>query len=124
MADNSMNVHANSRVLQIGEKTYKMDFDMQALSLAEQIYTSEFNRDVNVAQIVTDLFEVKMTACMAFAYSALISAGEVITWREFSKKIFTFENFENVFGVVSDAIKALFRVTGAKEDTPEGDAKN
>ncbi len=122
---NSLMMRTNRRTVRIGETTYKMDFDMQALSMAEQVYAQYFARpDANVAEIVKDLFAVKMSAVMAFAFGALTSAGESVTWDDFSKKIFTYEHFDEVFGEVTEAIKALFNTGDDDEPATEAQGKN
>ncbi len=123
--DTSLSMRTNSRAIKIGDCTYKLDFDMQALSQAEQVYATRFGRDVNVATIVEDLFQVKMSAVMAFAYGALLSAGEKVSWNVFSKEIFTYEHFDEVFNEVSAAIKSLFAVNNEETTEPAtGDSKN
>ncbi len=101
---------------------------MQALSLAENVYKTQFGSDINVSEIVLELFKVKMTALMAFTYGAIRSAGTKMTWDEFSKTVFTYDNFDDVFAVVSDAITELFSMGDDEDDeiTPpaENDEKN
>lgn len=105
---NSLDIKTNNRMITIGGKTYRMDFDMQALSQAEQVYQSQFGRSVNVSEIIAELAQVKMSAVMALAYGALVSAGNVIAWKTFAKDIFTFEHFDEVFAVVEEALMDMF----------------
>lgn len=118
---NSLNIKTNARMIKIDGKAYRMDFDMEALSQAEQVYFSHYGRNVNISEIIRELEEVKMSAVMALAYGALISAGNVIEWRTFSKEIFSFANFDTVFDEVSEAMRAMF---DAPSDTGSSDAKN
>ncbi|NLI22285.1 MAG: hypothetical protein GX418_12175 [Clostridiales bacterium] len=125
---NSLDIRVNQRVLKLKDKTYLLDFDMQALSLAENVYKTQFGSDINVSEIVLELFKVKMTALMAFTYGAIRSAGTKMTWDEFSKTVFTYDNFNDVFAVVSEAITELFSMGDDDDDkeTPpaEDDEKN
>lgn len=124
--NNSLDMRVNERVLELNEKAYKLDFDMQAFSYAEQVYREQFDRDVNVAVIIRELFDVKMSAVMAFCYGAMRSGGEAVTWQDFSKHIFTYSNFDTVFDVVAGAIEELFASDGedAEGEGPEDAKKN
>ena len=124
--NNSLDMRVNQRVLELNGKAYKLDFDMQAFSYAEQVYKAQFDRDVNVAEIIRDLFDVKISAVMAFCYGAMRSGGAAITWQEFSKHIFTYSNFDTVFDVVAGAIEELFASDGedAEAGRPEDAKKN
>ena len=121
--ENSLEMRVNQRVLELDGKAWKLDFDMQALSYAEQVYLSEYGRDVNVSGIIAELTEAKLTAVMAFCYGAMRSAGERLTWEAFSKTVFTWEHFDKVFALVSDAILELFS-GGEGEAAQEDDPKN
>lgn len=117
---NSLTMHTNKKIVTIGEETYTMDFDMQALSIAEQVYATRYFRpEINVAQIIKELYDVKISACMAFAYGAILSAGQAVPWEKFSKEIFTYEHFDAIFAEVQEAIEALFKTDDAI--IPEGD---
>lgn len=118
---NSLELKTNARHININGTTYRMDFDMEALSQAEQVYCSQYGRDVNISNIIAELAQVKMSALMALAYGALVSAGNKIEWSEFSKKIFTFANFDHVFEVVEEAVRAMFEQPTGEET---GNSKN
>lgn len=118
---NSLDLKTNQRIITINGSTYRMDFDLQALSQAEQVYFSQYGRNVNISEIVADLAQVKMSAVMALAYGALVSAGNTITWNTFSKQIFTFDHFDEVFNVVEDALHAMF---GESESGGGNNSKN
>ena len=119
---NSLTMKTNARIIKIDGRSYRMDFDMEALSQAEQVYFTHYGRNVNISEIIKELTEVKMSAVMALAYGALISAGNNIEWRTFSKEIFNFTNFENVFDVVEEAVRAMFENPTA--DSGSADSKN
>lgn len=120
---NSLELKTNSRYIKIGGKTYQMDFDMEALSRAEQTYLLQYGRDVNVRDIIRELIQVKNSAVMVMAYSALTSAGNKLTWKEFSKEIFTYDNFDTVFDEVISAVSEMM-ASPDKNAVPEGDGKN
>lgn len=102
-------------------KTYKMDFDMGALANAECVYEQRFGKAVGVDVIIGDLVQAKAHAMMAFAYGAMLSAGETITWECFCKSVYTFENYQRLTDIVSEAIVQMMRT----DDEPEeGEGKN
>lgn len=110
-------IKSPARVIELNGATYRMDFDMEALAQAEQVYADHFGKpEANVNQIMTDLFAAKMSAVMAFCYGAMISAGEKVTWEDFSKRIFNFDNFVPVFKIVSAAIEGMFVGADGKTD--------
>lgn len=100
-------------------KVYKMDFDMGALANAECIYEKHFGKAVGVNAIIGDLVQAKAHAMMAFAYGAMLSAGEKITWERFCKSVYTFENYQKLTDVVSEAMVAMMRT----DEDPEEDGK-
>jgi hypothetical protein len=103
----SLELKTNNRIVEINGETYRLDFDMQALSFAEQLYLEHYGRDVNVTEIIRELYAMKMSALAVFIYGAMRSAGEKVTWEQFSKRIFTYTNFYALFEVALDAIEAL-----------------
>lgn len=119
---NSLELKTNARVIKINGRSYRMDFDMEALSQAEQVYFTHYGRNVNISEIIKELSEVKMSAVMALAYGALISAGNTIEWRTFSKEIFNFTNFDKVFDVVEEAVRAMFE--SPADGSGSADSKN
>lgn len=108
MTELARTIREPQRVLKLNGRTYKLDFDMQALAFAEEVYLRQYGRGLNVAEIIEELTQAKLTAVMAFAYGALRSAGESVTWEHFTKEIFTYDHFDSVFELVSDAILGLF----------------
>lgn len=120
---NSLELRTNNRTVEIGGITYKLDFDMQALSFAEQLYLDYYGRDVNVSEIIRELFGMKASALSAFIFGAMRSAGEKVTWEEFSKRIFTYGNFDVMMDVATDAIGALL-APGGETGNGQDNAKN
>lgn len=117
-ANKAQNVVAE---LQDGKK-YRMDFDMGALANAECIYEQRFGKSAGVDVIIRDLIQGKAHAVMAFAYGAMISAEEKVTWKQFCESIFTFANYQKLTDVVSEALTGMMKT---EEDAPEeGDEKN
>lgn len=119
----SLDLHGVQKTITLNGKTYKMDFDMQAFSFAEMVYKTEYGLEADVATVISDLFEAKLTPVMAFSYGAIRSAGEAVTWKKFSKEIFTYENYDEVMSVVVEAITEMFD-SGDKADPSEVDLKN
>lgn len=101
-------------------KSYRMDFDMATLANAEGIYESKFGKIVGVDVIIGELVSGMARAVMAFAYAALISAGEKMTWEEFGKTIYTFENYNVIMDIVTEGLAAMMRT----DNESEGDEKN
>lgn len=104
---NSLTMKTNSEIVEIGGQAYRMDFDPQALSHAEQVYLRHFDRAVNAGEIITELYGAQLSAVMAFAYGAMRSAGNDITWQRFAKDIFTLDDCEAVFEATTRAIRAM-----------------
>ena len=90
-------------------KTYRMDFDMAALANAEGIFEDKFGKSVGVDAIIADLVQAKARAMMAFAYGAMLSAGEKITWEDFAKSVYTFENYNALADAVTTALLRMMR---------------
>ena len=105
-------------------KSYRMDFDMGALANAEGIYESKFGKIVGVDVIIGELVSGMARATMAFAYAALISAGEKLTWEEFGKNIYTFENYNVIMDAVTEGLAAMMRSDGdTEDDSKNGDSR-
>ena len=123
MSDFSADLRAMGEVITLGGKAYQMDFDNLALAYAEQIYREQYGRPVNAAAIIDELFEAGLSAVMAVSYGAMRSGGAVIDWKEFSKNLFTYENYPVMFSAVTRAVTAMF--TPASEAAASGaDEKN
>ena len=120
----SIGIKQNQRLMEIDGVTYKMDFDLQALSYAEQVYLDKYGRGINVSEIITELIQVKLTAVTAFSYGALRSAGEAVTWEKYTKEIFTFDRFDYVFNIVSEAIIGMFAPANNTDEEPGDEGKN
>lgn len=108
--------------LQDGAK-YRMDFDMGALANAECVYEQHFSKAVGVDAIIRDLVSGKAHAVMAFAYGAMMSAEEKVTWKQFCESVFTFENYQKLMDVVSEALMGMMR-SDSDEPEAEDDEKN
>ena len=118
---NDRGMMARNAIIKLQDgKSYRMDFDMGALANAEGIYESKFGKIVGVDVIIGELVSGMARATMAFAYAALISAGEKLTWEEFGKNIYTFENYNVLMDAVTEGLAAMMRSDG---DT-EADSKN
>lgn len=102
-------------------KRYKMDFDMGALANAECAYEQHFGKAVGVNAIIADLVQAKAHAIMAFAYGAMVSAGEAITWEHFCKSVYTFANYQKLTDAVTEALVLMMR---SDEEPEEGGEKN
>lgn len=108
--------------LQDGAK-YRMDFDMGALANAECVYEQHFSKAVGVDAIIHDLVSGKAHAVMAFAYGAMMSAEEKVTWKQFCESVFTFGNYQKLMDVVSEALMGMMR-SDSDEPEAEDDEKN
>lgn len=118
---NDRGMMARNTIIKLQDgKSYRMDFDMGALANAEGIYESKFGKIVGVDVIIGELVSGMARATMAFAYAALISAGEKLTWEEFGKNIYTFENYNVLMDAVTEGLAAMMRSDGDTED----DSKN
>lgn len=118
MANKAQNIVVE---LQDGAK-YRMDFDMGALANAECVYEQHFGKAVGVDAIIRDLVGGKAHAVMAFAYGAMMSADEKITWKQFCEGVFTFANYQRLVDTVSEALMCMMRSDG--DEPEEGDEKN
>lgn len=119
---NSLELRNNCRMLEINGKTYRLDFDMEALSQTEQVYHTHYGRDVNIRDIIAELIQVKISAIMALTYGAMVSADNRISWKEFSKDIFTYDTLDSVLDVVLGAVTEM--MADPKDDAGAGAEKN
>ena len=122
---NDRGMMARNTIIKLQDgKSYRMDFDMGALANAEGIYESKFGKIVGVDAIIGELVSGMARATMAFAYAALISAGEKLTWEEFGKNIYTFENYNVLMDAVTEGLAAMMRSDGdAEDDSKNGDSR-
>lgn len=103
--------------------TRKMDFDMGALAQAEMVYEDRFGKSVGVDAIIAELIMGKARAMMAFAYGAMISAGEKVTWKDFCGCVWTFDNYEQLHAVVLGAVLRMMH-SGSTEGSAEKNASS
>lgn len=122
---NDRGMMARNTIIKLQDgKSYRMDFDMGALANAEGIYESKFGKIVGVDVIIGELVSGMARATMAFAYAALVSAGEKLTWEEFGKNIYTFENYNVIMDAVTEGLAAMMRSDGDTEaDSKNGDSR-
>ena len=119
---NSLELRTNSAVVEIGGTAYQLDFDPQALSFAEQVYEDEYDKDVNAAVIIQEVFSAKMSAVSAIIYGALRSAGNKILWKAFTKTIFTYDHFDTLLDAAMRGIDSMMPRSTAPVE--EADPKN
>ena len=119
----SLELRSNSQVITIGDKAYKLDFDMLTMSHAEAVYASQFGMNANVQIILADLFTQKSTAVMALAYGALCSAGYKIAWNTFSKNMYTWQTLEDWNVVVAQGVADMMPDPAENEDNGEDSEK-
>lgn len=116
-----LGMQARSAVITLQDgSTRRMDFDLGALAQAEGVYEDRYGRVVGIDIIIGELVQGRARALMALTYGAMLSAGEKLTWEQFSKSVYTFENYANLSNVVSDAVLAMMR-SGDDEDEDDGD---
>lgn len=106
-------MRVNPRMVKIGEKTYRMEFDMQALSIAERVYMDHYHVRSNVGHVLAELSQGSLAALMALSYGALVSGGEKMAWETFAKDVFTWEYFDSLYEQVE---KAVCEMMGFEED--------
>jgi len=119
----SLDICPASRIVKIGDKTFKLDCDMLMLSHAEQVYAMRYGRDMNATMILGELINGKTAALMAIAYAALLSGGTVITWEHFAKDIFNSKDYDPLFDALSGAVIDMMSRPDS-DDAPEGEEKN
>ena len=113
---------AQSLVMELqGGRKVRMDFDMGALAYTEGVFEDRFGKPVGVDAIIGDLVQGKSRAMMAFAYGAMMSAGEKLTWEDFCKSVWTFANYKRLSDAV---IGALVRMVHADDDAEGSAEKN
>lgn len=117
-----LGLKAKTAVVELQDgKNYRMDFDMGALANAEGVYEEHFGKPVGIDTIISELVQGRTRALMAITYGAMISAGENLTWRQFGKSIYTFENYHQLSETVTDALLAMM---GSQDESTEDGSKN
>lgn len=116
----SLDLRSNSKTIEIGGKTYRLDFDMLAMSHAEAVYARQFGIAANVQVIMGDMFGQKSTAVMALAYGALTSAGNKIAWDTFAKGLYTWTTLEKWNEIVVRGVADM--MPEPAEDDSNGEA--
>lgn len=112
-----MGLKAQTKVLTLNGRNYRMTFDMAALAYAENVYEDYFHKPTNVSEIIADLVLGKQRAVMAIGYAAMQSAGENVTFEEFTKEVYNFENAAEYQQTVTDALLKMMKVgDGTGED--------
>lgn len=119
MSEKAMMAYTHTVALSDGS-VRRMDFDMGCFAQAELAYEQRFGKDVNVNEIISELAQQKTRAVMAMAFGAMISAGEKITWDQFSKSVFTFKDSAALTDAVATAVLHMYR----QDDNGEGGEKN
>ena len=116
-----LGMQARSAVITLQDgSTRRMDFDLGALAQAEGVYEDRYGRVVGIDIIIGELVQGRARALMALTYGAMLSAGEKLTWEQFSKSVYTFENYAHLSSVVSDAVLAMMRSGDDEEDGDDG----
>ena len=95
-----------------------LKFNNRAARIAEDVYASEYGRDVGYYDIIAEVAVPKHRAIMAVIYGAMVAAGSAVTWAEFDEHF----HLTDVPGVS----EAILRGTMASLPTDEadGDGKN
>lgn len=120
----ALDMRSHPYALEIGGKTYPLDFDMQALAYAEQTYIKEYDRQVNGAEILAEIYLGNMSALMTMTYGAIRSAGTPMTWQQFTKEIFTYEQYGEIQPIIEDAVTDMFANRIGVADEEPGGEKN
>lgn len=120
----SLAMHVSPRMVEIGENTYRMDFDMQALSVAERVYKEKYHVRSNVGHVLAELSQGSLAALMAITYGAIVSGGEKMTWETFSKEVFTWEYFDALYDQVSTAVCEMMGFDEAAAGGEQANEKN
>lgn len=115
----SLDLKSNSQHIEIGGKTYRLDFDMLTMSHAEAVYARQFGMTANVQSIMADMFAQKSTAIMALAYGALTSAGNRMAWDTFAKGLYNWQTLEKWNTVVVQGVADM--MPDPAEDENNGD---
>ena len=103
------------RYIDLSGHRYALDFDYLAFSYAETAYEKEFGVAVNVSEIIEDLLRSRARAVMAFAWGAMRSAGENITFREFAKLLKDYSVLSGITALVTDAVIDMMPAGEAEE---------
>lgn len=121
---NSLDMHVMPREIQLKNKSYQVIFDMNAFSHAEQAYAVEYGRMVNCGVIITEMMDGAISALTALAYGALRSGGAKFSYAQFVQEIFTYDQFNQVYDVVSAALLEAMGVDATAESKSEETEKN
>lgn len=78
-------IDAPQDVIELDGKRYPIRFDKTTFRVAEDVYELEYKRNLNFADIATQLSAAKLGALMAIFYGALVAGGADMTWTEFSR---------------------------------------
>lgn len=78
-------IDAPQDVIELDGKRYPIRFDNTTFRVAEDVYELEYKRNLNFADIATQLSAAKLGALMAIFYGALVAGGADMTWTEFSR---------------------------------------
>lgn len=62
----------------LGDKDYKVKFDMMAFRIAEDVYYEHYHREANFGQIIVELSHGRLGAMMAALYGAVMQGGEAM----------------------------------------------
>lgn len=117
-------MRAQSVCVQLADGSVRrMDFDMGMLAAAETVYETRFGRSVNASAVIMELIDQKARAVMAVCFGAMESAGEKITWDDFSKGVYTWENYSALSGAALEGVTHM--MSGAQRSADgEGGEKN
>lgn len=112
-------MRAQSVCVQLADGSVRrMDFDMGMLAAAETVYETRFGRSVNASAVIMELIDRKARAVMAICYGAMESAGEKITWDEYTKGVYTWDNYNSLCDTALEGVLGMMR--GA-QSTPESE---
>ena len=73
-------IDAPQDVIELDGKRYPIRFDNTTFRVAEDVYELEYKRNLNFADIATQLSAAKLGALMAIFYGALVAGGADMTW--------------------------------------------
>ena len=93
-------------------------FNNRAARIAEDVYASEYGRDLGYYDIIAEVAVPKHRAIMAVVYGGMVAAGSDVTWEDFDEHF----RLTDVPGVS----EAILRGTMASlpTDDPDDDGKN
>lgn len=117
--DHSMAIKTNEAFLKVSGTTYTLKFSNRALAQAENVYYTEYHRNVDISAIIADLIKSKLTAIMALTYGALIAGGTKITFADFDELMG--KHTDEMFEIITEPILLMF---GDNNSNGEGAGKN